>query len=352
MPLQRKKRDSNLELLRLIAMVFVLFVHASFTALNAPSTEEVIAQPISSFSRFFSESISIVCVNIFILITGWYGIHPKVERFCTIIFQMHFIGLIVYFVLFILGITKEQILSEWLNRLLCCKELWFVGAYMVLYILSPVLNAFTETVSHKTFKNVLVSFFAIQTVLGFCNHNSFFCNGYSPLSFAGLYLLSRYIKIYPNKYCVFNKLYDICIYLFTAFLTAFFSMLLVGIAGKNGWALYTYLSPLVILGSVYLLLFFTKLSFYSKSINWTASSAFAVYLLHCDPLLFEPYFLSSIRKWYIDCSVSVFLFYSSMLIISVFCLAIFVDKIRLLLWEQAYSVYYYLINKDKCHDSD
>ena len=166
------------------------------------------------------------------------------------------------------------------------------------------------------------------------------------------YLLSRYIKIYPNKYCVFNKLYDICIYLFTAFLTAFFSMLLVGIAGKNGWALYTYLSPLVILGSVYLLLFFTKLSFYSKSINWTASSAFAVYLLHCDPLLFEPYFLSSIRKWYIDCSVSVFLFYSSMLIISVFCLAIFVDKIRLLLWEQAYSVYYYLINKDKCHDSD
>jgi len=348
---QGKERCSNLELLRIIAMVLVLVVHASFKALDAPSTEEVIAKPLSSFLRFFSESISIICVNIFILITGWFGIHPKAVRFCSFIFQVQFIGLMVYLVLIILGITEKRSISDWLSILLCRKELWFVGAYMVLYILSPILNAFTETVSRNTFKNVLISFFTIQTILGFNNHESFFVGGYTPLSFAGLYLLARYIKIYPNRFSVFNKLYDMGIYLFTALFTTLVSMSLVGI-GKNGWILYPYLSPLVIVGSVYFFLFFTKLSFHSKFINWIASSAFAVYLLHCDPLFLEPYFLTLIRAWYIDYSILGFLFYTSILIISVFCLAIFVDKIRILLWEQVYFVYENFINKEKCLKSE
>ena len=218
---------------------------------------------------------------------------------------------------------------------------------MVLYILSPILNAFTETVSRKTFRNVLISFFTIQTILGFNNPGSFFCGGYTPLSFVGLYLLARFIKLYPNRFSVFNKLYDMVIYFITALFTTIASMLFVGIAGKNGWSLYLYLSPLAIVGSVYLFLFFTKLSFYSKFINWAASSAFAVVLLHCNPLFFEPYFLSPIRVWYIDQSIFVFLFYTSTLIISVFWLAIIVDKIRMLLWEQVYSVYDHLINKDE-----
>ena len=344
---QIKERESNLELLRLIAMVLVLVVHASFKALDAPSTEEVLVKPISSFLRFFSESISIVCVNIFILITGWFGIHPKVVRFCALIFQVQFIGLVVYIVLILLGRTEERSLLDWLNILLCRKELWFVGAFIVLYILSPILNAFADTASRKTFRNVLISFFAIQTILGFNNPGSFFCGGYTPLSFAGLYLLARYIKLYPNRFSVFNKLYDMGIYFITALFTSLVSMLFVGIAGKSGWCLYRYLSPLVIVGSVYFFLFFTKLSFNSKFINWAASSAFAVYLLHCDPLFFESYFLSPIREWYIDQSMLVFFFYTSTLIISVFCLAIIIDKIRILLWEQIYSVYDHLINKDE-----
>ena len=320
-------------------MALVLVVHASFKALDAPSTEEVISKPISSFLRFFSESISIVCVNLFILITGWFGIHAKIVRFCALVFQVHIIGLMVFFVHIILGKTEEGSLSDWLNILLCRKEFWFVGAYMVLYIISPILNAFTEMVSRKTFRNVLISFFAVQTILGFNNSGSFFCGGYTPLSFAGLYLLARYIKIYPNRFSSFNKLYDMGIYFIAALFTTLASMSLVGIAGKNGWVLYPYLSPIVIVSSVYFFLFFTKISFYSKSINWIASSAFAVYLLHCNPLVFEPYFLSPIREWYRDQSIYGFLFNTSILIISVFCLAILVDKIRILLWRQVYSVY-------------
>ena len=86
----RKERDSNLELLRIIAMLLVLLVHANFLSLGAPSAGEIFYSPVSSFFRFFVEALAIICVNVFILITGWFGIRPKVSRFCALIFQVFF----------------------------------------------------------------------------------------------------------------------------------------------------------------------------------------------------------------------------------------------------------------------
>lgn len=35
---------------------------------------------------------------------------------------------------------------------------WFIKAYLLLYIISPVLNAFVENVSRRTLRNVLVAY--------------------------------------------------------------------------------------------------------------------------------------------------------------------------------------------------
>ena len=47
------QRDSNMELLRIIAMLLVLIVHANFKALGVPSQIDVITIPFPSFLRFF-----------------------------------------------------------------------------------------------------------------------------------------------------------------------------------------------------------------------------------------------------------------------------------------------------------
>ena len=216
-------------------MLFVLMVHASFRALDAPTEEDIAVAPLSSFLRFFSESV-----------LGFHDFH---------------------------------------------------------------------------------------------NSGNFFCNGYTPLSFAGLYLLARYLRLYPVKLSTLNKLYDIAIYLCTVLATTFLSMVLVGQTGMNGWNLYSYLSPLVILSSLYFFLFFTKLSFYSKSINWIASSAFAVYLLHCDPLFFDTHYLAPIKRWYINDTMLVFLLHTSILIIALFGGALLVDRIRIILWNKCLILY-------------
>jgi len=330
----KKDRESNFELLRIIAMLLVLVVHASFRALDAPSVSDVINNPLSSFLRFQSESVSIICVNVFILITGWFGINPRALRLCAFYFQVVFIGISIYLCLFLLGKVEPWGMSEWIRLLLCRRGLWFVGAYIVLYIISPILNSFVLNTNRKTFRTVLVAFFIIQTIYGFSSRWEFFCSGYSPLSFAGLYLLSRYIRIYSCKCFSFNKWCDISIFLCSTLFTSLASMILVGHAGQDAWLLYEYLSPTVIVGSVYFFLFFSKISFHSSFINWIAGSAFAVYLFHCDPLIFNEYYLATIRTYYINNSSLLFIFHTGILIITMFGLSIIIDRIRQYTWQR------------------
>ena len=123
-------------------------------------------------------------------------------------------------------------------------------------IISPVLNAFVSTTSRKTFKDVLIAFFFIQTICGFYSQYDFFNSGYSPLSFIGLYLLARYMKLYSDGFCTLKKRYDVAIYLCTVLFTSLLAMKF-GRAGYDSKALYDYLAPAVIIGSVYFFLFFT-----------------------------------------------------------------------------------------------
>ena len=83
----KKVRQSNVELLRIITMILVMIVHANFRALSAPTVADAVTTPTSVFLRFLTESFSIICVNVFVLISGWFGIHFNWKRFMEFLFQ-------------------------------------------------------------------------------------------------------------------------------------------------------------------------------------------------------------------------------------------------------------------------
>lgn len=329
-----------MELLRIIAMLLVLVVHANFKALGAPTLNDMEVSPLLSFVRLLGQSMSIVCVNVFVLISGWFGIRPKIARFSEFVFQVLFFGLLVYLVMYTLDLIPAWSKYDWAKLLLFRRgdSLWFVNSYIVLYVFSPILNEFAEHTNRQVFKSVLLSFFIIQTFFGFIDSNDYFATGYSPLSFMGLYLLARYSHLYKSKFTSFNKYYDICIYIGIVFIIALLAMSFKIVTGKGISFLYEYSSPLVILASFYFFLFFTKISFYNKAINWIATSSFAVYLFHGDPLLFQTYYLDNINNWYTNDSLSRFLLQTLSFIICAFFLSILIDKIRLYIWDLIYSV--------------
>ena len=191
-----KQRESNFELLRIISMFMVLALHADFFAIGAPDVEAFHDTPLSASTRLLIEMMSIVSVNVFVMISGWFGIKPSLKGFANFLFQCLF---------FLVGIYAVGLLSGYVplsaKGVASCLTIssgynWFIRAYLGLYVLSPILNAFLEHCSKRQLEYVLIAFYTFQTFYGFIGNVDFFCSGYSTFSFIGLYLLSRYLRLY------------------------------------------------------------------------------------------------------------------------------------------------------------
>ena len=159
-------RQSNFELLRIIAMLLVLVVHADFLANGTPSSHEFISDPLNAFTRTVIQSIAIVCVNVFVLISGWFGIKPSLKGISSFIFQCLFFYVGIY-IINVLFFKAPVSIIELRKCLFFAPEsgLWFVLAYVMLYILSPILNTFINSIPKIQYKRFLMYFIVFQSFI-------------------------------------------------------------------------------------------------------------------------------------------------------------------------------------------
>ena len=329
-----KKRDSNIEILRIVSMVLVLITHACYVSLGPPTQADITASYSSSIMRSLSESLSDVGVNTFILISGWFGIRSRLSRFVEFIFQIYFLEVLLYAMMRVLGLTGTIGIDGWIELFFFrYGTYWFIKAYIVLYIFAPLLNAFVENCSRKQLQFFLISFYIVQTIYGFYINIGWFSNGYSPMSFMGLYLLARYMRLYPSWFAKFDKSVDVTLYFLVSLITALCSLSMTYFFGKVGTVLFQNSCPLMIISSVYFFLFFTKISFQNNYVNWVSASCFAAYLVHCSPFIFYPYYINIIKCWFEKESIAPFLLYTSGLIAFFFIFSILFDKVRIMVWK-------------------
>lgn len=350
---KENQRQSNFEALRIFAMFLVLVVHADYYSLGAPGLAEVKASPFSSYIRMLIESFSIVCVNVFVLISGWFGIHPKVKNFCKFIFQCLFFYIGIYLICLILQISEFSLegIAECFSL---TKSGWFIKAYIGLYILSPVLNSFIDVASAKQIKLFLLFFYIFQTLYSWLTEAAvFFENGYSTISFVGLYVLARYVRTKKEKIFNYSAKKDFIIYaIISLFISLCAFLPYVTINGLNignnkiisfidivSNRIFLYNNPLVIISSLYLLLGFSKLKFKNSFVNWIGASSFAVFLFHVNPNLCDTFFKPIIQLIYnrgghgVESLIFIFMF-----LILIFIIAVLLDQVRLLCWRHIDSV--------------
>ena len=324
------KRDSNMELLRIVAMLLIMVVHANFRALPKPDAVAIAANPSSAFLQFMTEGFAIVGVNTFVLLSGWYGIRPRLSRFSELLFQVVFFGVICLSVSYL--ITKQITFNDVLTVFMLREgAYWFVQVYIALYLLSPVLNSFVEHATRRQFEVTLMGLFAFMFVLGWAFEAASWINsGHSLPWFLCLYLLARYMRLHRPWFTQFRRSVDMSIYLgVVLFLTvAVFIMRHYNLGG----ILYFYTCPLVVIGAMYLLLFFSKLTLHSQIVNWLAVSALSIYLTHSSSFVGH-YYDEAIRCWFYGESRMTFILYAALLIVAVFFGSILLDKLRLLLWH-------------------
>ena len=339
------KRDSNIELLRIVAMLLVLFVHANYLSLGAVEPNDITNSPIDSFFKALLEQLCTICVNVFVLISGWFGIKSSIKGAISLLFQVFFFHILIIIAAICIGETIT------LHTIIDCfyfgSPYWFVTSYLVLYAISPILNSFIETASPRLYLSVLCAFFFVEFALGWATDLASFKSGYSAISFVGLYLLANFIRTHSKRLlnlgiCQNFLLYFICSIVPIAifFLT------------KHDFNMIAYSSPFVISASIFFFLAFNKMTISSTAVNYLACSSFSIYLVHQHPVgcrHFIDLMSSTFEKvggyWYI---LFVLIF---ALVFGLLC--IMLDKVRIRIWhfickiflDKAISNYKKLIDK-------
>lgn len=335
-----KQRLSNIEFLRLLAMLYVLIVHADFSTFGAPTMEGLAVRPVGVFVQYWFECFAICCVDVFVLISGWFGIRFSLNKLWAFLFQVVFYSLGLF--LLAVAVTPHKALTlEGLKSIFLFNgsDYWFIKAYLILMVLAPMLNAFCDYASRREFKTILIVYFAILMVYGWLEPASvhFTMNGCTALSFVGLYLLGRYLKMYRPKLTNYNRRIYAVVYV-VACLVMFFMCLLFlsqGVRITLDSRLLNYGCPLVILSAVALLLLFSKWSFCNRVVNNAAKSCLAVYLIHCNYFVFPIYKDMTLKAHQLGGAMVV------LFVLAVFVLSIMLDRVRIFSWNKLSNKLFY-----------
>lgn len=327
----KKVRQSNIEILRITAMFMILLFHANFYSLGIPTHDELLYDTGSSIVRMLFESFCAGAVNIFVLISGWFGIRANVKGFVSFLFQCFFIIAFVCVIYFVLGggVTIKDSIKA---CLMLTGDMWFIKAYIGLYILSPFLNAFIDKASNKQLIGFLAVFYAFTFLYGWIIQAATFIeSGYSTFSFIGLYVLARTCKRNESKLKQIRPTWYLLSYLLIIVANTVFATF--GIYKNTlGLAFFSYTSPTVIISSMLLVIWFSTLKIQSSAINWIAKSSLAVYLIHMH--VFVKGFYSSSISFIYDNNVHG----QAFLLIFLFCVCVFLvsiiaDKFRIITWN-------------------
>ena len=193
-------RDSNIELARIVAMLMILALHAFNPYFWNNLSDNTNPQNIIVI---VGESITACAVGLFVFISGWYGIKPKVRSVANILFQVVFYGFLIFLVAFLISRTPSS--KGFKDIFLFTDAFWFIKSYLLLYILSPVLNSFVEKTNKEQFKSLLLAMFCFQSIWGWANKAEEFHYGLSVVFLIFMYLLARYMRLYPSKFAGISK---------------------------------------------------------------------------------------------------------------------------------------------------
>ena len=313
-----KMRQSNIELCRLASILMVMLVHTTSQSLGDDM----------NFWAHLLEAFSVIGVNVFILITGYFSATPKKSS----LINLAFICLFWMLIKVVANVEFEQTLSFKFAFFLTNSN-WFIASYIGLLFLAPVLNSFCKSASKRVLMGGVFSLLLIEMWFDWLppypavkiGAN----NGYSVLSFAILYLLARAIKIHglPEWF----KKDSPVIYIMCSFLIAGVAQIAVntGHRGLTGLC-YSYINPVVIFSSVAFLMMFERISIQSKVINHMAKSTLAVLLGH-SAIFFI--YTKQFKYIYDNFSGIQVVGYWALAIIIVFCASIAIDQLRLLLYK-------------------
>ena len=270
----QNQRNSSVELFRILATFLVIIVHLNGWMAGGLVDWNDGTIPIEhKVSQLIIQSLCVVCVNCFLIISGYFGLKLKFSSVWKMWTLLVSIYVPFYLVSCIFGSLNFSLFSLITKVLAFPCESYFVQNYMMLLFISPVLNSFIESQKDQLAIYAL-SLFIIEVVMEsvFNNKCLYIEEGYSLFHFITIYMMARATFFHKDRILKKRKIF----WLFGYFFCAAIVCLLHFTSYKHTWA---YSNPVVIIESFMLFFPFLYSTYHNRIINWIAGGTFAVYII-------------------------------------------------------------------------
>lgn len=273
-----KNRQSNFELLRIIAMLMVVTVHyvghgGALKQTEVFSNNFYVANALQSLAAFSVPLFT--CIGSYFMCERNFNI----KKILLLWIQVLFYSVGIYLLLSAVGIIDFS-LFYFIKSIfpIIMNQYGFVTAYMIMIILSPFLNKAILALNQNEHKKLVIILFIIFVFFG-----AGFPMGVVTDSYVSL-LLVIYLSIaYIKKYVPIDTSHKKYLwgYLLSAIGIFTFRMIFYKIGlGFPAGIFFAYNSTLVIIGTFALFIYFRTINIQSKLINKIATLTFGVYLIH------------------------------------------------------------------------
>lgn len=269
----KKIRQSNLELARIVCILMIIILHY-----NLSIKLLFIPDGLNFTLGHFIQSMCIIAVNTYVIITGYFSCNKtsvKVSKIINLFSLSLFYGIIIFLGLMCMG--KELTADTFADLGTIIFSRWFLVIYTILYLLIPFINKLIKNLNQTQHRTLI-----IIGVLFFYLWPSFFTDtpvsdrGYGITNFVTLYCIGAYIAKYrDDKIPIYQSS---LVYLACVLLTA--------IMGPLTHKVYDYNNLINLIKSIAFFEIFKNIKMKpNKIINSLASYTFPTYIIHQNAFL-------------------------------------------------------------------
>ncbi|MBQ7641317.1 MAG: acyltransferase family protein [Acholeplasmatales bacterium] len=347
-------RKSNIELLRIIAIIFIIAHHLAVHGFHLLHPD--IYNNLDNGSKVFIELLmpgGAIGVSIFFIICGYFKINKDKISLKKVLLEAIFYGLLIVLLFVILKLCNveypkepaisnaKQLLTAIFNPV-TSNAWWFLTSYIFLILLSPVINIVFSKVDLKGYIILFLMIYLLIFTIDLIMESKYFSITRGIL----FYLIGGFIFRFFNtsNKLIIKRIISIILFItswvFISYLSYNFYNKSIVFDSKNIEILYrdlmNYLENgiLVVIAATSIFIFFISFNFNNKIINLLAKTTFGIYLLH------DNYIIRNIL-WNLlitnnNINIMPLIVYSFISIISIFVICMIIDLIRILLVEDKY----------------
>jgi len=191
----KRERNSSIELLRIIAMIFIVMSHSSVHG-DFPNVASHVL-----LNNYFLDWLVLgnLGVDIFVMISGYFLSTKefKIQSVTKLLAQVWFFSCLCLAIYILAGntVSFKELITAILPTIF--NQYWFFTAYIVLLILTPYINVLIKNTDRKQLLSCLGIMIALWSILPTFTTRSMY--GSELPQFLMFYLLGAYLKKYPDN---------------------------------------------------------------------------------------------------------------------------------------------------------